>query len=535
MDEELSKPDFTPNGDAEPAAAPYRNGNASNGNGVNGNGAHPTLTLAPLPEAMRAETSAGARSEAAQAAEPGSMYWQQNMAGQGREVLWYNPPLPTSQRRREELGAMVTSFTGLLGERSPRGWFLDWTYQSRAAAAQEEAERLEQESRAFLKLETERADAERKRLEAEIARLAEERVRLENALEAQQERFAEITGRAGLIPEPGPVSVQSVEQGLQRETPTLERVAGYHGVSPAHKENGILKIITTGLFGVLAPLVSGFMLALCLGTLVGLVDLKALKRPDLRLSDYSPFIVSALLGFVIVYLMGELYYTAIHALTRSLEERDESRRHGGFPSRYRAAMGIAVLLLGGAVVLGVAEVAAEAMGLRALHLMRIADLEIRGVTEQQLPMMLYALIGLLISGPYLLYKSAKAWNHHDLNLRHAWLLHKQEEWVRDRRGQEAVQAAFHQARVLEQTAARLELVKTHEEAARTRRTELNRVELSPEMRTRLDEARGAAVGEAARLHQMIEQLVDTRDPVEGSPRQPSYSGPPASYPPYRQA
>jgi hypothetical protein len=71
--------------------------------------------------------------------------------------------------------------------------------------------------------------------------------------------------------------------------------------------------------------------------------------------------------------------------------------------------------------------------------------------------------------------------------------------------------------VLEQTTAHLELVKAHEEAARTRRTELNTVALSDEMRTRLDEARGAAVGEAARLHQMIEQLVDVHEPLHAPP------------------
>lgn len=511
MDEELSREALGHGRNAEPAADPYRNGT----NGANG--AHPTLilpTVPPLPEPAPPDSRAETMSTPA----PGSMYWQQNMAGQGREILWYNPPLPTSQRRRDELGALVSSFTGFLGDRSPRGWFLTWTYQARAAAAQEEAERLEQESRTLLKAEIERADAERHGLEAEIARLTADRTRLETTLEDQQERFAEITGRAGLIPEPGSVTVQGVEMGLRKETPSLERVAGHHGVSPAHHESGILRQLSTGLFGVLAPLVSGFMLALCLGTLVGLVDLKALKRSELRLSDYFPFILSALLGFVIVYLMGELYYTAIHALTRALEEREEGRRNSAaLPSRYRAALGVAVTLLIGAVVLGCSEVAAESMGLRALHLTRIADLEIRGVTEHELPMLLYALIGLLISGPYLLYKSAKAWNHHDLNLRHAWLLHQQEEWMRDRRGQEAVQAAFHQARVLEQTTARLDLVKTHEATARSRHAELNTVALSPEMRVRLDEARGAAVGEAARLHQMIEQLVDTHEPLHTPP------------------
>jgi hypothetical protein len=516
VDEELSQQNFNPSGNAEPTAASYRNG-ANGGNGTNSaNGTHPTVTLAAAPP--RPETSLPEpRAETAVAPEADSMYWQQNMAGQGREILWYNPPLPTSQRRRDELGAMVNSFAANLGERSPRGWFLQWTYQSRAAAAQEEAEKLEQESRAFLKAETERAQVERHGLEAEIARLSGDRARLETTLETQQERFAEITGRAGLIPDPGPVTVQSVEMGLQKETPSLERVAGFHGVSPAHLENGLGKKISTALFGGLAPLVSGFMLALCLGTLVGLVDMRALKRPELRITDYFPFILSALLGFVIVYLMGELYYTAIHALTRALEEREEGKRLGMLPSRYRAALGVATLLLTGAVVLGCSEVAAEAMGLRALHLTRIADLEIRGVTERELPMLLYTLIGLLISGPYMLYKSAKAWNHHDLHLRHAWLLHQQEEWVRDRRSQESVQAAFHQARVLEQTTARLELLKAHEEEARTRRTELNTVALSPEMRVRLDEARGAAVGEAARLHQMLEQLVDTYEPLPGPP------------------
>ncbi len=494
----------------DPAVRPsvsHRNG--TNGNGTNGS--HAPLewpTAAPETEIVRTEDAADKPLQ--DAAE--SMYWQQNMAGQGREILWYNPPLPTSQARREELGTKVDALAGMLGERSQRGWFLNWTYESRAAAAQEESEALERESKLWLASETQRAAPDKIRLDAEIDRLGAERKSLEKTLEGQQERFAEITGRAGLVPDAGPVTTQRMEAALQKQMPSLERVAGQHGVSPAHRDAGALKQISNGIFGFLAPLVSGFMLALCLGTLVGLVDMKALKRPELHLSDYYPFILSALLGFVIVYLMGELYYTAIHALTRALEERDGTRGADSLPSRYRAAMGVAILLLVGAVVLGCSEVAAEAMGLRALHLTRIADLDIRGVTEHELPGILYVLIGLLISGPYLLYKSAKAWNNHDLHLRHSWLLHQQEEWMRERRGQEAVQSAFHQAHVLEQTSARLEMVKTEEEAAKTRRAELQSIALSPEMRVRLDEARGAAVGEAARLHQMIEQLVDAHEP-----------------------
>ncbi len=511
MDEELSNPSAVH--EEETVLHPgvgYRNGT----NGANG--AHQPVEyplVPPLPEPI-----APAQPEQVMASPASdSMYWQQNMAGQGREILWYNPPLPTSQGRRGELAEMVRSLAGTLGERSQRGWFLNWTFQSRAAAAQEESETLERDSRNFLKTETERAEPEKRRLDADIARLVEERKGLEKSLEAQQEDFAEIAGRAGLVPETGAVSIQRIEAALQRQMPSLERIAGQHGVSPAHRDTGLGKVITSALFGFLAPLVSGFMLALCLGTLVGLVDMKALKRPELHLSDYYPFILSAVLGFVIVYLMGELYYTAIHALTRALEERDEARRPGSLPSRYRAALGVAMTLLVGAVVLGCSEIAAEAMGLRALHLARIADLEIRGVTEHELPGLLYALIGLLISGPYLLYKSAKAWNHHDLHLRHSWLLHQQEEWMRERRGQEAVQSAFRQAHILEQTTAHLELVKTREEEARTRRNALQTITLPPDMRVRLDEARGAAVGEAARLHQMIEQIVDAHEPQATAP------------------
>ena len=156
MDEELSRQAPPQGREAEPAATAYRNGT----NGVHAAWPLPNVpplpTVPPLPEPTPGEPRPVTEAKP----EPGSMYWQQNMAGQGREILWYNPPLPTSQLRRDELGAMVTSFTGLLGDRSPRGWFLQWTYQSRAAAAQEEAERLEEESRQFLKAETERAEIE---------------------------------------------------------------------------------------------------------------------------------------------------------------------------------------------------------------------------------------------------------------------------------------------------------------------------------------------------------------------------------------
>ena len=250
-----------------------------------------------------------------------------------------------------------------------------------------------------------------------------------------------------------------MEEALQLEKPDLDMVAGQQGVSPIPRHS-LWNTILTFFMQFLAPLVCGFMLALCLGTLVGILDLDDFSRRD----SAPKFILAAALGFVIVYLMGELFSNTVHALTRALEmkaELDDDRQIAQDPMlmdrsfvgrikefgnfrrpatpRLRAGLGITLILILAALGLGCAEVIAEGSGIRELHHQQIARrMRFRNPNsglppEEELWWPMYMVIGTLISGPYLMYKASKSWGESDVQLREAWLLHQQQTWIDSRR------------------------------------------------------------------------------------------------------
>jgi len=475
--------------------------------------------------------------------EPNALFWRHLLDERDEKIVWLHPPVPIHQQHDERTQNLLGGLANLLHQSNPyRAWLLQWTYRTRAAAAQQEMEDVERE--ALQSLDAQRESAEPiagsapGEHEARLHALQSSQVTLETALVSAHRAFAQAASQAGLIYDTGAVNdageddgarpgasytlfgipflkvgnarhaedagpdepsevqprraainPQLVERALRDSAPSLEDMAGQHGISPApeKKQRGILE----RLFETLAPLVSGFMLALCLGTLVGLVDLRVLRSAEVRMMDYAPLLGALVLGSVLVYLMGELVATAVHSLASALELREEDYKKPAEDAlpRLRGEVAMAWLFLISVMVLGAAEITAEAIGLRTLHLERIRSLNLTGTRETTLSLWLYFVIGLLISGPYLLFKAAKAWNQSQLRLREAWLVHKQLRWLAERRQDVHVQEAFRLAYRVEQLEAK------H-----------NRI------RRRLDEARAAAVGETARLHQMVEAIVAEQEP-----------------------
>ena len=187
-------------------------------------------------------------------------------------------------------------------------------------------------------------------------------------------------------------------------------------------------------------------------------------------------------------------------------------------------MAIAVALMCAALFLGFAEVIAEANGIRELHRQQIArrerfrSLESTVPREREQPMLVYLIIGTLISGPYLCYKSAKSWGESELHLREAWLLHQQRHWLDDRRSREETRRAFQLACEVEQLENNLFSIRNDLKKEEARRAALQNPEPDKAMQSRRKEARAAAVGEALRLQNIIEEIVEAAEPLQSSPR-----------------
>lgn len=525
--------------------------------------------------------------------QPVSLFWQQPISSE-EEVNWFVPPLPRRPEQSAQIESMLDDLARMTPDTPLRSWLTRWNYHTRSAASAAEQVDVELEAeRRFVDLLA-RSEKDGKRLDVLIAALEAREKDIEEDVAAAQKEFAEAAAKAGLACEPhavhrsvnaGPVDAhghhtaskaqaagkprsggahkpappdpiadlhyapsginpQCVEDALQNEVPDLDGVAGAYGVSPV-PHSSLWGTILTFFMQFMAPVVCGFMLALCLGTLVGILDLDDFSRRD----SVPKFVLAATLGFVIVYLMGELFSNAIHALTRSLEMRGDelpsesrtinplsedlspyARERAAAESRpvprapkLRAGLKVAIGLLSCALLLGFAEVLAEGNGIRELHHQQIARrMRFRSPTslqppDEELPMALYLIIGTLISGPYLMYKASKAWSESDIQLREAWLLHHQQNWLDDRRARPETGLAFQAACRVEQLENAMYDIKIQLKTLRERRANLYNPEQDQATQTRRKEARAAAVGEALRLQTMIEDVVNQREPVPSQP------------------
>ncbi len=536
----------------------------------------------PLDKPIR-PLSAATNGNGAKPKEPTSLFWQQPIAAE-EEVNWFVPPLPRREEQGEQVEQLLKELNSMVPHMPMRSWLAKWNYHTRSAASAAEQVDVEREAEKRFSEQCARGEVDGRRLDEMIHSLEGREQAIEGELTDAQKAFAEAAARAGLacLPDPNrlssqpatpPVSLdkrllaapvakakptvtaapdpisdlnyapsgispQSVEEALQAEVPDLDAVAGQQGVSPIPRLT-LWNTILTFFMQFLAPLVCGFMLALCLGTLVGILDLDDFSRRD----SMPKFILAAALGFVIVYLMGELFSNTIHALTRALEmkaELDEEelqvardpmtedrsitgrlRAFGTFrrpaAPRLRAGLGICGVFILGALFLGFAEVLAEGSGIRELHHQQIARrARFRNPAlppDEELPWLLYMVIGTLISGPYLMYKASKAWGESDIQLREAWLLHQQRSWIDDRRARPETGHAFQAATRVEHLENSLYDIKIQLKTLRERRASLFNPQPDAASQSRRKEARAAAVGEALRLQTMIEEMVNVTEPL----------------------
>src|SRR5579871_4444530 len=322
-----------------------------------------------------------------------SLFWSAPLSTQ-EELNWFVPPLPHHEDLHGQHEEMLGHFGGLLEKQPKRAWLLKWNYRTRAAATGAELTAVEREAQAQLARLQEQSERDVRRLDNKIAFLRDSQQTLESELMQAKKSFAECAARAGLNcnagdPPPEParrfgrkaappdpdeallalsdIGPHRVEEALEDAKPTLQEMAGEYGVGPVAGKDFFATLISF-FMQFLAPLVSGLMLALCLGTLVGILDIDTLQRAD----GAPRLALAAALGFVEIYLMGELYYTSVGTLARSLEAREQQEDyHGVLIPRHRGGPGLAITLLVVALCLGVAEITTEGLGIKQLHQQQI--------------------------------------------------------------------------------------------------------------------------------------------------------------------
>lgn len=444
------------------------------------------------------------------------------------------------------------------GEARPyQAWYLRWFFETRAQAAQRELEDVLAEVRASARsyaslLQESRATSDQSRQAADVAlrdqatlaqtpeitldallararhdfttAAAEARLYVETAASvpeaAPSPAKAARSGKAeeaastsvANAPAGGHISPRLVEEALDRAAPNMPEVAGMHHLrypqAEWHGDNsesqGGLGRLLAGLSSTmlqLAPLVLGLMVALCLGSVSGLLDIEDLtRRPDA--AKIFKFVLAVLLGGVVVSVLGKGMEATVRTLFDHLSmpfqaapkvgsDEEGFRALRAFrihtpptPRRRRTIVAACVLLL---IAFAIAEAVAEGTGLKTLNDLRIANMsqvQQRQYQANPIAMWIFYLIGVLFSGAYLYYKGTDTWRRSELEAMKPWLARQRQEWLEHQRGEPGVKSLFQLAYLIEQMEAKRD-----------------------ELSLRLDNARAAAVSEAELLHAMLEWVV----------------------------
>lgn len=445
------------------------------------------------------------------------------------------------------------------GEARPyQAWYLRWFFETRAQAAQRELEDVLAEVRASARsyaslLQESRATSDQSRqaagaalndqatlqqapeitLDALLARArhdftsaaAEARLYVETsppappAPEAAPSRrgvkdasAASTSTPASSAPAGGHISPRLVEEALDRAAPNMPEVAGMHHLRYPQAEwhgedtdsmSGWQRMLS-GLSSTMlqmAPLVLGLMVALCLGSVSGLLDIEDLtRRPDA--AKIFKFVLAVLLGGVVVSVLGKGMEATVRTLFDHLSmpfrpapvvgaDEEGFRALRAFrihtpptPRRRRLIVIGFVLLL---VAFAIAEAVAEGTGLKTLNDLRVANMsqvQQRQYQASPIAMWIFYLIGMLFTGAYLFYKGTDIWRRSELEAMKPWLARQRQEWLEHQRGEPGVKSLFQLAYLIEQMEAKRD-----------------------ELSLRLDNARAAAVSEAELMHAMLEWVV----------------------------
>lgn len=429
----------------------------------------------------------------------------------GTEILW--PGIAFDETTTQNLERIVRE------EIVPSGRFPEeavalilWRLErARAAAAElreaeEKAARIHASFVAHVHDNSAQLDAQAERLQGELAELDEQ-------MPVVADSFHGAMAEAGLSYDAeAAISPAIVEAAIAETAPDTDILAGRHGIVPVEQKDpssvgGVLHRIFVGF---VAPSVFGFLVAICLGTLIGLINLSDLGRPE-----KMPMLLAAwVFGSVLVLVLGETIVSGTKSLARKQEREIDPEEAVHRVPRLKGKWVIGSLFSILALAVG-AELCVEAVGLMEIHHQRVLSMQrLSGATNLDtsaaaLPFALFVLIGTIISVSYVLMKFSSTWNKAEELQREAWLLSRVHAWIEDRRRHADVQSAIRAAGQYEAKARRRSGIEAGLDAIEARREETAKLKTDEGLRNFVTAKWNAAIGEATKAQEAFDALFPT--------------------------
>jgi len=273
-------------------------------------------------------------------------------------------------------------------------------------------------------------------------------------------------------PAPEPISPWLVEHALKNEDfATNDEVCGEQGVAPPPPKGKDWTIVGQWIFEIAAPLAAGLLLGINLGVIVGLLSLEVIQRGE------ALWLVAgaAIIGLFVEKLVGNTAYALASSAAQASERRDAIPTAQPFPSMRSAwRVGLFFVVV---TALTIAIATVDALGLHMLYEERQRDIASGlggGAEITPVPLWIFFIAGLIISTPYIVYKSVKGWREPEIRQREARIAYLHWKHVESRREEPAVQDAFAKAQEVQNLRERrdwltqqLEHIEARLDAART--------------------------------------------------------------------
>lgn len=407
----------------------------------------------------------------------------------------YFPPLKDTPKAREALDALEEAV-------ADKGWplhraLLDWQHETQAVAGERELAELLEDAAVAREATNRLIRADNTRLDEKLAALEALISSNTPAVDAAADDYARLAARTGVV-----VPAAAFPQEVSK-VPPEEYFAGQHGVYFETLRRRFSLLLAA------APLFIGPVTGTCIATLAGLVTYADVQKLN---TMWPKLVFPALLGACVVRLVGEV---AQH-FGRSTANFEAAKQTTDSPGRTSWG-GLAIL---GLTTLGlaVAEVLAEAMGLRELHQQHsMFQALLTGHALPEIPLAVAIAVSCIFSAPYLAFKYAMARETAAQQITAQWLKYQQHQYQEARLQEEDVRGALETSQKLTRLQAR-----QHELEARKAALEAQRksplVGFPPNYEQRIRALRQDVERITRELHRRLENLTNAVEPL---PRKPS--------------
>lgn len=320
---------------------------------------------------------------------------------------------------------------------------LGWQQEAGPECAAANLERIRKEAEQAKDEANDQIRSDNAAIEAMATELREEQTRVRREREQAEKVLCESSSRAGVPCSPGHPDLDEFHRA-----PSRREVAGGHGIpyvasggeersqprqtltqqapfAPSTAKRGLGSILAN-----LAPPIIGLVVGISVGVVTGLVDLEALQ--DIA-ACWPQLVVPCALGIASVYLLGGVasrFSRSLNDLNGPLTWPDNADTAGGRTRRswltWSKVTGYGALLGLGAL----AEINVEAHAISDLYMQHLAYLARVSDNADLAPMALWlaALIGCIITLPYVTYKLVSSDQHWQDEQTRNYLAHLRRKW-----------------------------------------------------------------------------------------------------------